>query len=717
MGNQLVVDVPMAQLDSIATIDGVLLIDVPPVSKDKTDLVRQATHVDEVQAGTKLPQAYTGQGVIIGLIDTGYDYTHPMFKDKDGKLRIKAVYRPGDETLREQGESLTDIPVVDEKGKSTVLTLTGEFITNPDIILDTLKMKEAGGSHGTHCAAIAAGRIMDGADGVKGVEGTGYLGGMAPEADILLSTTASTEEQKKKYPNLTGNVLDYNAMQALYAMKRYAAQQNKPLVVSWSQNGHDGFHDGTSTKARYVGNYCKQGNVMALCASNEGDDVMYIKRAINKGKTLAIKAVSTAYNCDLYAFIKTSKEIKVDLSVIDGKNNTVYACNLPLTSAGTNDYEKEFVTGVQYDGNEKVWIYTIPYYYTNGPQNRLLPYIKQGNLYLEIGKGTGLDANDQPFDFVRINLTGRNFDTEKDASGSYYNFVLSVTSVEEDVTLQAWGDEYSQYATTMEEPNYFYAGQSEYSVGDWNTSGEPVTIGAYAANIKRLNDNGELIAATKEEVGRYASFSSFGHDFSAQKRAYPDVATPGYAVLSAFNSFGAKRPAWATKSYTKQFKNQTEPRDYSYVFMSGTSMATPAAAGIIALWVQAAKDKGKTLTNKDIKDIIAHTSDTDAFTKDEPLRYGAGKMNAYKGLLYVLDLPTAIDGLSQHQPEDVSFRLADGTLYTDGAADGTPVSLYNLQGVCVAKTTVQQGAVSLAALAKGVYAVQLGTLGSTLIRK
>jgi hypothetical protein len=45
------------------------------------------------------------------------------------------------------------------------------------------------------------------------------------------------------------------------------------------------------------------------------------------------------------------------------------------------------------------------------------------------------------------------------------------------------------------------------------------------------------------------------------------------------------------------------------------------------------------------------------------------------------------------------------------------VTLYNLQGVVVAQTQVQDGMISLAGLHKGVYAVQLAKLGSTLIRK
>src|SRR5690606_31168725 len=36
---------------------------------------------DQVHAGTGLPQPYTGEGVIIGVVDWGFDYTHPMFYD------------------------------------------------------------------------------------------------------------------------------------------------------------------------------------------------------------------------------------------------------------------------------------------------------------------------------------------------------------------------------------------------------------------------------------------------------------------------------------------------------------------------------------------------------------------------------------------------------------------------------------------------------------
>jgi hypothetical protein len=146
--------------------------------------------------------------------------------------------------------------------------------------------------------------------------------------------------------------------------------------------------------------------------------------------------------------------------------------------------------------------------------------------------------------------------------------------------------------------------------------------------------------------------------------------------------------------------------------MSGTSMSTPAAAGIIALWMQAAQDKGKTLTNQDIKDIIRHSSMTDEFTKANPLRYGAGKINAYKGLLYVLGINTAIPELPS---EHIKATLDGRTLRISGDLS-TRVTIYNLSGQKLLDAQSENGSVELPNLPSGVYAVKIGNQGSTLIR-
>ncbi len=716
MGNQLVIELPMEALDALAAMEGVLLIDQPSAGTPRTDTARKASHVDEAHAGKMdgmqdLPQAYTGKGVIIGLIDSGFDYTHPMFKDQDGNLRIKGVYQPGmvDDAHTSQSESLSDISVTDEKGVTTKTSLTGSFYTKPDVILDTALVKSLDGSHGTHCASIAAGRQVDyTATFWPKYDNSGKLGGMAPDAELFLAETTVTPEQKTLYPNIP-DPDSYNNLQALSAMKHFAAQQGKPLVISCSENSHEGFHDGTSTMARYIGNYCKAGNVMALCSSNEGNTQNYICRQINQGRSLKILGYNTSDQPKYFVMVKTDKTIQYDLALANNVDGTiVYRCNLNTSTNPSSPVPFIFQANIA-DGQDV----------TGDPShqsviNGLTKYIDTCLLIFAAVPGTGLDENDQSFIYSELACVFKGLKF-KDA---YKDLIpmLIVTSPDADVEVKAWGDYATLLANSMRYEDYFQVGDGEYSVGDWCTSGEAVVIGAYASDVNMVYADpltGQKIVNSWDDlsVGDYAPFSSYGYDFSSQHRAYPDVSAPGVSIYAAGNSRSPETGMMFTP-YQNQFPAQTKDEYYPYGCMSGTSMSTPAAAGVIALWVQAAKDKGKTLTNADIKDIIRHTSDTDAFTQAAPLRFGAGKINAYKGLLYVLGLDTAIPELpAQH----IAARLEGRTLYISGNPD-VQVVIYNLSGQKLLDVQASQGVVQLPDLPTGVYAVKIGSQGSTLIR-
>jgi subtilisin family serine protease len=213
-------------------------------------------------------------------------------------------------------------------------------------------------------------------------------------------------------------------------------------------------------------------------------------------------------------------------------------------------------------------------------------------------------------------------------------------------------------------------------------------------------------AVLGSKPGTLACLSSCGPTLDG--RIKPDVVAPGVNIVSAVPVL--TNPELAGLMVYKETKFGDE---YALAAFSGTSMATPHVAGVVALWLQA----NPKLTQSQVKDIIKTTSHQreDKYT-DKNNYYGWGEIDAYAGILEALGLTTAIPTLSKNQPERVAFRLVGNVLYANGADDGTPVTVYSLSGTMLQHTTVQQGRISLNGIHQGIYAIQVGTLGSTLIR-
>ncbi|MFT5149584.1 MAG: minor extracellular serine protease Vpr, partial [Flavobacteriales bacterium] len=73
--------IPLENLEEIYNVPGILTLQLAGKIISDLDRVRFDTRVDSVHAGINLPQAYTGQDVLIGITDWGFDYSSPMFYD------------------------------------------------------------------------------------------------------------------------------------------------------------------------------------------------------------------------------------------------------------------------------------------------------------------------------------------------------------------------------------------------------------------------------------------------------------------------------------------------------------------------------------------------------------------------------------------------------------------------------------------------------------
>ena len=196
----------------------------------------------------------------------------------------------------------------------------------------------------------------------------------------------------------------------------------------------------------------------------------------------------------------------------------------------------------------------------------------------------------------------------------------------------------------------------------------------------------------------------------------PDVMTPGDNIISSYSSFYLenKPEAGDIKSDVEHFDYQG--RSYAWNANTGTSMACPVVAGVIALWLQAKPD----LTREEIIDAFSHTCRRPDETLDYPnSEYGYGEIDAYRGLLYLLGID-GIREISHYQPRQMPFRQ-EGTFLTAEAL--VTLSVYNLSGRRLHHVVLKPGEqIDLSPLQTGIYAVQAvtgspATTGSILVRR
>ena len=693
-GRLIALDIPYPQLEAIAKVKGVEMVSMPPKAVKKTDVTRAVTQAAEVNDGSapQLPQAYTGKDVIVGLIDGGFDLTHPMFKDKDGNLRIKGFYEPGNTTFG--GDS-----VVIYFDNGTTETLSGSAYSDPEVLLDPKRVKDTDGSHGVFCASIAAGSVMS---DIKGTSGKS-LGGIAPEADILLCNSFNSENED----------YTWDMVECLYYIANEAELTEKPVVISISQNSHMGWHDGTSAMAQYLGWFGKDGETaIMLCSSNEGGFQTYLHEKANAKDTLRLIPYTTVTDNYVWGGLKTDKNVKMEIGIINlNENKEYYRMPITFNSDGSGDGE-----GIWFDFEDNHQELSKK---ESAAKKEFKKYMDGGQISIYCYQNGAYDLKGEMYTCteVYVGSSGCEWIETADKDGNEIRWGFNIYLVpKENTDLHVWGDQGFNLLAVRADGTVV-EGTGDCSVGDWNTSGNVVSVGAWCANDKIEFENAPA-SETGETVGDIAFYSSYGTDLAGHK--HPDVCAPGSNVVATLNSFDPDvedMTIYTRKGYEHQYTGQTKKRDYFWGTGSGTSASTPVVAGVVALWMQAAKDMGIKLTNDGIKDIIAHSSDTDMYTEASPERFGYGKINAYKGLLYILGLETSIPTLSREQPRNVTFRVAGDLVYADGAEDGTPATIYNLKGVKMRETTVQDGTLSTAGLPAGVYAIQLGKLGSTLIRK
>lgn len=196
--------------------------------------------VDSVYNGIDLPQSFNGEGVIIGVTDWGFDYTHPVFYD---------VTMQNYRILRAWDQWRTAGPAPEGFNYGTEIVGQEQLLT---LHCDTFNVYEYG-YHGTHVASIAAGAGA----------GTEYRG-VAPGSELLLCTFLVNEQA---------------AIDAFRWMYNVARQEQKRLVINMSWGlYYMGYLDGTGPLAEAMEELSQQGVVFVTSAGNDGDVSFHVNK-------------------------------------------------------------------------------------------------------------------------------------------------------------------------------------------------------------------------------------------------------------------------------------------------------------------------------------------------------------------------------------------------------------------------------------------------------
>lgn len=239
--NTATVRLTLDALQHLAKQQGVEYIQITSGATQMLNLARQEAGTDQIHKGTDLPKAYTGEGVVVGVVDAGFDYMHAAFRrPADGALRIKRVWEQGATTL---------------DGASAPAKYGYGIELNTPELIEKAQGDSDSNSHGTHVAAIAAG-----SDAYK----DGAYVGNAPDADIVLVALDL---------NASTNADISNAVQYIFD---YADEVGKPCVVNLSLGNQDGPHDGTSTFDTMTDAMQGPGRLIVGAAGNHRTDAFHI---------------------------------------------------------------------------------------------------------------------------------------------------------------------------------------------------------------------------------------------------------------------------------------------------------------------------------------------------------------------------------------------------------------------------------------------------------
>lgn len=307
--------IPLPSVQALAEIAEVERVEAARAMHPDLDLSLTEIGADTVHVG---PPGRRGAGVIVGICDSGCDFTHPSFRRPDGTSRILFIWDQGLTPAAGEFSPAIFGYGVEYSNAQIDAALAG---ANP---FAAVRHSDAGG-HGTHVTGIAAG---DGSAPGQGRPGSTFIG-VAPEADIIVVANASNGAE--------GLGTSASTLDAVNYIFQQAATLSRPCVINMSLGDNLGPHDGTSLLERGLDNLLGgPGRAFVKSAGNAGASRCHAEGTVVTGTGEDVRfnqpAGDTGTN-QIDVWYRGGDTFRV--SVVDPAGNTAGPVNVGVSTSVT----------------------------------------------------------------------------------------------------------------------------------------------------------------------------------------------------------------------------------------------------------------------------------------------------------------------------------------------------------------------------------------------
>ena len=643
IGNIHSIGIPMDKIADLAVTEGVGRIEYHPQNgQPMLDTALIHNNIDSIHNGLgSLTQAYTGKGVIVGIIDDGIDINHMDFRKPNGDTRIRFIW----------DQRVTNSPNAPQPFNYG-LEWTYQDIDNG--ICTHLEGGLPGTSHGTNVTGIAAGNGL----------AVGNFQGVAPDADIISVAIKS------------GDFLGAVADGVKYIFDK-ADAFGQPCVINISYGIYSGSHDANDLASQVIEQMVeeKPGRVVVAAAGNAGNIPFHLGYDVTPDSSFTwFRYNSTAGNVyyELWADTADFNDVWFSIGADDAgsytfRNRSTYF-NVP-EDFNPSQGGSQIITFDMFDGPTRLGQVNLKAELIEDVYRMEVLIFPHNNTSAYIWRLT--TKGEGRFDiWSSSTLTG---------SANMISSGLPTAAVVPEIG-------------TYKVPDF-----NKSMVSSFQNSDKVITVANFFNRYRYPKFDSVLIYADSCGTGSPGNCNPCAFVYSTPGELYytsswgptrderqkPDIAATGSTTITT----GNRTVTNATiNNACGKFK---VGQGGKHIRNGGTSMASPIVAGLAALYLEQKPDA----TWSEIKQVITTTARTDGFTGSNlpDNKWGYGKVNGFQAMTYPVALGCTDATALNYDP---NANIDDGSciLPVEGCTDSTAVN-YNPQanvddGSCMYISTI-----------------------------